>query len=121
MRSLRRLHAKVLLCDWRTATIGSQNFTSYGRASRETTAVPADDLGESKFVATIREWFDEAEPVDIALVECLLAELENEMKAVQAAQHALTASFEHVLAEHSTCPPISRYGFPNRRRPSGRY
>ena len=40
VRSLRRLHAKVLLCDWRIATVGSQNFTSYGRRSHETTAVP---------------------------------------------------------------------------------
>jgi phosphatidylserine/phosphatidylglycerophosphate/cardiolipin synthase-like enzyme len=44
VRSLSRLHAKVLICDWRTATIGSQNFTSYGRGSHETTAVPTDDL-----------------------------------------------------------------------------
>ena len=28
VRSLLRIHAKVLVCDWCTVTIGSQNFTS---------------------------------------------------------------------------------------------
>ena len=100
VRSLLRLHAKVLLCDWRTATMGSQNFTSYGRGSRETTAVPPDDLGESRFVATLRKWFDAAVPVDMVLVERLLAGLENEMKAVQDAQEALAASYEQLRDEY---------------------
>ena len=100
VRSLFRLHAKVLLCDWRTATMGSQNFTSYGRGSRETTAVPPDDLGESRFVATLGEWFDAAVPVDIVLVERLLAGLENEMKTVQEAQEALAASYEQLWDEY---------------------
>jgi hypothetical protein len=100
VRSLFRLHAKVLLCDWQTATMGSQNFTSYGRGSRETTAVPPDDLGESRFVATLGEWFDAAVPVDIVLVERLLAGLENEIKAVQDAQEALAASYEQLWDEY---------------------
>jgi PLD-like domain len=100
VRSLLRLHAKVLLCDWRTVTMGSQNFTSYGRGSRETTAVPPDDLGESRFVATLREWFDAAVPVDIVVVERLLAGLENEIKTVQDAREALAASYEQVLDEY---------------------
>jgi hypothetical protein len=100
VRSLLRIHAKVLVCDWCTVTIGSQNFTSYGRGSHETTAVPSDYLGESRFVATLSEWFDTAVSVDIALVERLLADLEDEMKAVQDAQEALAASYERISDEY---------------------
>src|SRR6516162_1088958 len=100
VRSLPRLHAMVLLCDWRTATIGSQNFTGYGRGSHETTVVPADDLSESKFVATLREWYDEAKPVDLTFVERLLADLEKEMEALQVAQATLAASYEQLWEEY---------------------
>jgi hypothetical protein len=100
VRSIPRLHAKVLLCDWRTVTIGSQNFTSYARGSRETTAVPADDVSESKFLTTLREWFDLAVPVDQALVERLLAGLDGEMKAFRHAQAALVASYEQLREAH---------------------
>jgi hypothetical protein len=100
VRSLLRIHAKVLVCDWCTVTVGSQNFTSYGRGSHETTTVPPDDLGESRFVATLRMWLDTAVPVDIALVERLLAGLEDEMKAVQDAQEALAASCERISDEY---------------------
>lgn len=100
VRSLPRLHAKVLLCDWQTVTIGSQNFTSYGRGSHETTAVPADDLSESRFVDTLREWLDVAAPVDLTFVERLLADFEKEMKAVQVAQAALATSYEQLWEEY---------------------
>lgn len=100
VRSLSRIHAKVLVCDWCIVTIGSQNFTSYGRGSLETTAVPPDDLRESRLVATLREWLDTAVPVDIAHVECLLVGLENEIKAVQDAQEALAASYEQISDEY---------------------
>jgi phosphatidylserine/phosphatidylglycerophosphate/cardiolipin synthase-like enzyme len=120
VRSLLRLHAKVLLCDWRIATIGSQNFTSYGRGSRETTAVPLDDLGESGFVATLREWFETSVSVDITLVERLLAGLENEMKAVQDAQDALAASYEHLWDEYRRELKRQRYEEELRRQAQAR-
>ena len=100
VRSLPRLHAKVLLCDWQTATIGSQNFTDYGRGSRETTAVPADDLSESEFVATLREWYDAAKPVHLTFVERLLADLVKEVEALQVAQATLAASYEQLWEEY---------------------
>jgi hypothetical protein len=90
----------VLLCDWRTVTVGSQNFTSYGRGSHETTALPADDLSESDFAATLRAWFDAAAPVDLTLVERMLEDLREEMKAVQDAQAALGASYEQLWQEY---------------------
>jgi hypothetical protein len=96
VRTLPRLHAKVLLCDWRTVTIGSQNFTGYARRSREATAAPANDLSASEFTATLREWLDASVPVDLAYVERLLAGLDSEMEAVRDAQAALTASYEQL-------------------------
>jgi PLD-like domain len=94
--SLSRLHAKVLLCDWQTVTIGSQNFTDYARNSYETTAVPAEDLRESKFMSTLREWFDAAVPVDLSFVELLLAGLDSDMNAARGAQAALATSYEQL-------------------------
>jgi hypothetical protein len=56
VRSLPRLHAKVLLVDGKSVTVGSQNFTSYARKSKETTAVPALDMRESRLVDTLERW-----------------------------------------------------------------
>jgi hypothetical protein len=100
VRSLPRLHAKVLLCDWQTATAGSQNFTSYGRGSNEVTVVPADDLSRSQFVATLREWLSASAPVDLEIVERLLTGLESEMRTVRSAQAALAAAFERVTGDY---------------------
>jgi hypothetical protein len=50
VRSLARLHAKVLLVNGRLATVGSQNFTSYARTSKETTAAPSVDLAGSNLL-----------------------------------------------------------------------
>jgi PLD-like domain len=47
VRSLSRLHAKVLLVDGRQVTLGSQNFTGYARRSKETSLAADADLGAS--------------------------------------------------------------------------
>ncbi len=65
VRSLPGLHAKVLLVDGKSVTVGSQNFTSYARKSKEATAVPALDMSKSRLVDTLKRWYDEAEPVDL--------------------------------------------------------
>lgn len=99
VRSLRRLHAKVLLVDSRHATLGSQNFTRYGQDSKETTAAPSGDLAGSKFVGTLDGWFEEAEPVDLDFVERLLERLSPQMAQVRAARQQLEAAFDDAEAE----------------------
>lgn len=100
VRSLPRLHAKVLLVDGETTTVGSQNFTSYARRSRETTHVSTLDLRESTFVATLQHWYSEAERVDPVLVARLLDELDEPFKRAKEAITALVGAYEDVEATH---------------------
>lgn len=100
VRSLVRLHAKVLLVDGRLVTVGSQNFTSYARSSRETTAVPDADMSGSDLLETLDAWYAEAEPVDLTFVEQLLGKLDPLMVQVDAANAELVAAFEDADAKH---------------------
>ncbi|WP_344151712.1 phospholipase D family protein [Nocardioides koreensis] len=94
VRSLRRLHAKVLLVDGSHATIGSQNFTAYGRGSKEATVAPEVDLQDSRFIATLAAWFEESEPVDLAFIERLLERLAPQITKAQDAQQELIDAYE---------------------------
>ncbi|MCX6602519.1 MAG: phospholipase D-like domain-containing protein, partial [Acidobacteria bacterium] len=99
VRSLQRLHAKVLLVDDSRATVGSQNFTRYARSSKETTALPDRDLAGSVFVETLIEWREQALPVDAGLIQMLLDGLTLESKAVKVATAALLNAFDTTYDE----------------------
>lgn len=94
VRSLPRLHAKVIVCDGNLVTVGSQNFTSYGRSSKETTAVLSDDVSNSEFARTLEEWYVAATPVSLELIELLLAELVEATEVAREAREHLTNAFD---------------------------
>ena len=94
LRSLPRLHAKVLICDAETITVGSQNFTSYSRQSKETTSLPTVSVAKSTLLATLDEWYSTATAVSLELVEMLLKQLEQPARELQAAKAALVAAFD---------------------------
>lgn len=94
IRSLPRLHAKVLLCDGRVATVGSQNFTTYARGSKETTIADRTDVSESVFVETLEAWFASATPVSPEFIETLLNHLESPMEELEQAHHSLAQAFQ---------------------------
>ena len=94
LRSLPRLHAKVLLCDAKLITVGSQNFTSYARHSKETTSAPTEDVADSAFLTTLDEWYSAATAVSLEFVELLLAQLDQPVRELQAAQQVLISAFE---------------------------
>jgi PLD-like domain len=96
VRSLPRLHAKVLLVDGRQVTLGSQNFTSYARKSRETSLAADVDLSASTLVRILNEWFDEAVLVDGDLVDRLLERLDQPMARAREAVQDLIDSFGDV-------------------------
>lgn len=100
VRSLPRLHAKVLLCDGEHVTIGSQNFTSYGRGSNETTALIDDDVSDTPFAGTLEEWYAAATPVSLDFVESLLANLADAAAAAKAARDQLTDAFDEQWEEY---------------------
>jgi hypothetical protein len=99
VRSLQRLHAKVLLVDDSRATVGSQNFTRYARSSKETTALPYQVLTGSVFLETLIEWREQALPVDAGLIQMLLDGLSVESKAVKVATASLMNAFETTYDE----------------------
>jgi len=100
VRSLARLHAKVLLIDGTKITVGSQNFTSYARESRETTTTPDLDMSDSRFVETLERWYDEAEPVDPELIDTLLTDLRAPFNKAQAAIEALANHYDGTVAAY---------------------
>ncbi|MEV8518150.1 phospholipase D family protein [Dactylosporangium sp. NPDC051484] len=94
VRTLPRLHAKVLVVDGRGVTVGSQNFTTYARGSREATAVPQRDMSDTRFLATLGEWLSDATVVDLAYVDLLLERLEEPAAAHDLAHRRLLEAFE---------------------------
>lgn len=56
VRLLSQLNAEVLLVNGKSVAVGSQNFTSYARKSKETIVVPRLGMSELRFVATLEGW-----------------------------------------------------------------
>ncbi|MBU3749013.1 MAG: hypothetical protein FGM52_00920 [Mycobacterium sp.] len=100
VRSLPRLHSKVLLIDGTSVTVGSQNFTSYARKSKETTAVPVLDMAQSRFVETLERWYQAAELVDAELIDKILEELAAPLETARAAIEALSTVYGNVVADY---------------------
>lgn len=81
---LDRLHAKVLLTDDKWVTVGSQNFTKNGTLNKETTVMPKESLENSVFIQTLKEWLQEAIPINEELVDSLLKGLQKNFKEQEA-------------------------------------
>lgn len=100
VRSLERLHAKVLMTDGKFVTVGSQNFTTFARNSHEATSVPDTDLSDSVFVQTLNTWLADATPIDSELIELLLTEVKLEAIQVQESNKVLLAAIGAVREDH---------------------
>ncbi|WP_162251730.1 phospholipase D-like domain-containing protein [Cellulomonas sp. Root137] len=94
VRTLARLHAKVLAVDGSRFAIGSQNFTGYARRSREATVAPHEPVVDEKFRNRIREWVEAAEAVTEDDLDRLLEQLSDQMDLVDSAVAGLVAYFE---------------------------
>lgn len=101
VRTLPRLHAKVLQCDGYAVTLGSQNFTNYARHSHEVTAVLPDVASEDTFLSTLRSWYEQSENVEPALVQRLLETLGAPTKAAEDAHQRLLTAHAHQV-DHFT-------------------
>lgn len=95
-----RLHAKVLLTDDTYISVGSQNFTSYARKSKECTVIPSAPLDDSKLIKTLLEWRGEAEPIDEAFVDLLLSELSSQFKQYKKLLKNTETQFVHLRIQH---------------------
>lgn len=94
-----RLHAKVLLTDDKFVAVGSQNFTSYGRKSKECTVIPAATMAGSSFVDTLLSWRDDATSVDEDFVDMLLSMLSRHIRQYKKLLEETEAEFADLL-EH---------------------
>jgi hypothetical protein len=103
VRSLSRLHAKILLVDDQFVISGSQNFTTYARKSKEASAVPTDASSTLRFIQRLQEWLDASEVVDRDLVDRLLKDVKAQAKKASEAEEALhlsiTESMEQMYLE----------------------
>lgn len=100
VRSLDRLHAKVLLTDDRTITVGSQNFTSYARRSREVTTAISDSVLDTPAVKTLDEWLEQSEIVTLDLIEQLLDGAKQETKQLKLAHQSLINKVRELRSDY---------------------
>jgi hypothetical protein len=98
--SLNRLHAKVLLIDDNYAVLGSQNFTSYGRKSKECSSTPIDSLSGTKFVETLSRWQEEAVLIDEELVDLLISKLTPLIRQQKALIKKTQSEFSQLFELH---------------------
>lgn len=94
IRDLRRLHAKVMLIDDYHVILGSQNFTTFGRSSKEASAFLGDEVPMSHFIEKLQEWERNSLAVDEDLIEHLLQTVAGEAKALDAASKSLHDAIE---------------------------
>ena len=95
-----RLHAKVLLIDDKFVVAGSQNFTSYGRKSKECTAAPATTMAGSRFVETLLRWRDDATSVDEGFVDILMSTLSRRIRKHKKLLEETEADFAALIEQH---------------------
>lgn len=107
VRSLSRLHAKVLLVDGHIVSVGSQNFTTYGRGSKEASARTSPGDKQGRLQASIERWWSEAEKVTDAMLDRLEVDLGSQVKQLEAQATAVERAYRE---------SIQRYRLENERR-----
>jgi hypothetical protein len=98
VRTLSPLHAKVLWVDENRITAGSQNFTSFGRKSREVTATPADFVNNSRLLRKLRAWLELSMEVDLETVRQLLSAIEDSALRLKRARLDIDSKVLETLA-----------------------
>lgn len=99
LRSLSRLHAKVLQIDRNIVGVGSQNFTTFARSSREASVIPQAIPQEGKFLLQLDQWATAAELVDLKMLDALTAQLSKQFKAFANQEKALRAEYDGLLED----------------------
>lgn len=85
VRSLARLHAKVLVVDETLLFAGSQNFTEFGRGSKEVTVYSVGSENVTYSIQILKRWIEEADLVSIEMIDDLIesmGEIATELDAL---------------------------------------
>jgi hypothetical protein len=98
LKTLPRLHAKVLQVDRDMVGLGSQNFTTYARSSRETSIIPKARSNEARFLDQLDRWSQLASLVDLAMVEALSDRLTNAFRVLAKQEAALHAQYDEIFS-----------------------
>lgn len=101
VRTLDRVHAKILWVDDGRVIYGSQNFTTYARNSREASTTPTEDLTGTTFIATLQQWLEASTPIDEELIDWLLTQVASQAKELQVAQRALLATVDGAIEAYA--------------------
>jgi hypothetical protein len=99
VKSLPLLHAKVLLTDNEHVVLGSQNFTAQGRKNKEASFVSADGAQDSRFVVTLLEWAETAEPIDPDRVKLLIDRLDPPADRLRKTKEEIEAEVDAIVAD----------------------
>ena len=100
VRSLSRLHAKVLLVDGGIVSVGSQNFTTYGRRSKEASARTSIDDKRGRLHQSIERWWSEAEKVNEGMLERLLLDLASQVERLESESEAAERAFRESIRQY---------------------
>jgi hypothetical protein len=94
------LHAKVLLIDDAQVVLGSQNFTSHARRNKEVSARPTSPVTNTQFLETLLDWRQQAQPVEEAYIDMLLACLRRHIRQHKEVLRNATTTAQQVSEEY---------------------
>src|SRR3990172_5751730 len=98
--TLSGLHAKVLVVDNWYVILGSQNFTSRARKSKEASVVPRWSFEYTRFVETLKSWRDQANPINEDLGDLLISKITRRIKQHKKLLEETQAEFDKLVEQH---------------------
>jgi uncharacterized protein YukE len=94
--ALERVHAKLLITDNESISLGSQNFTRYGRQSKEVSAFDSDPR-HLNAISEVLNWIIEANEISTDLIMKLLTEVNDEIKKAVNAYEDLESRIQTLI------------------------
>jgi len=116
VRSLPRLHAKVLWVDEFHVSVGSQNFTKYARTSKETTSFYIEEAEIKSLHPVLTKWLSDSEPVSFTLLNELIDALTVKSREKVKAHAVLVETFSNQLENYKSKIELNKKNLELERR-----
>ena len=100
VRTVPRLHAKLLLVDGEVVALGSQNFTTFGRSSKEASSSLSDKDKRSRLKASVDGWWENGTDVDEDLLDALESELSEPARELETQARTVEKLFTSAMEQH---------------------
>ncbi len=101
VKNLSGLHAKILLVDNDSISLGSQNFTSRGRKNKEAGFLSDVSFQGSKILQTLNTWHDEAKPVNAEQIDALIEYIKVNEDELAEVKRRLEEDVESIINKFS--------------------